>query len=403
MKKYNYIALSIVLLLIPLELFASIDLKVGERTTLYLSNPPTYLAGCIWTSSHPNDVIFDPSPSSYSTSATIKAVNPLGTSSPCIIHCEYKYNELDPITGRYIYQRSGYQDWYVYVKANDPTSVSITPSSYSMFVGDRVRLEAQLYPSGSSSKLDWWLDKIDGDAFFTQTQTSIINVTGEAPGVVYANVRTGNGLTARCKITINSKDPTSISINGPSSMIVGDTKTLYPTIQPSGAITTLTWKSSDTKIIEVNNGVLNAKAKGTARITVTTHNGKSDFCDITVKNAPAMPTSIKVSTKLSIYNTFSKTIDVTLGPNDAETTLKWRTSDSSIATVSTNGKVTGKNAGKAIITVTTANDLSANCEVTVKELPADLSSSKIQNKINNITNLLNRTIKKVPTTKNTKK
>ncbi|MBP3738095.1 MAG: Ig-like domain-containing protein [Muribaculaceae bacterium] len=397
MKRIYFVPL--VLLLLTSFQLSAIELKVGERTTLYLSNPPQYLAGCIWTSSHPFDVVFDPTPASYATSATIKAVRPLDTTSPCIIHCEYKYNELDPISGRYIYQRSGYQDWYVYVKANDPTSVTITPASTSIFVGERARLEATIYPSNASTTLDWWLDKVDGDAFYTQSQQSVINVTGEAPGVVYANVRTSNGLTARCKITINSKDPTSISITSPGTMIVGDRKTLYPSIQPPGATTSLTWKSSDDRIVEVSNGVLIAKSKGTAKITVTTHNGKTSSCDVTVKNAPEKPTSIKIPPTLTVYTSVTKTIDVTLAPDDAESTLKWSSSDSNIASVSTAGKVTGKNAGKATITVTTANNLSASCEVTVIEMPAGLTSSKIQNKINNVNNLLNRTINKVPTSK----
>lgn len=396
-KEFAFSLFFIVFLLLPLRALGSgsIELKVGETRTLSLSNPPSVLKGCIWTSSHPYDVVFDPTPSSYSTSVRIKAVNPIQTSAPCIIHCEYKYLELDPFTGQYTYQRSGFEDWYVYVKASDPTSVEITPASCSAFVGERVRLEAKLYPNGTSSNLDWWLDDTS-IAYFNQTQNNVISVTGKKQGVVYAYVRTANGYTAKSKITFNSTDPTSITLTGPSSMIVGETKTLNTVISPNGASTTLTWESSNDNIIEVNNGVVHAKSKGKAKITVTTHNGKSDYCEITVKNAPTPPTSIKISPKLTLYNSFTKEIDVTFSPDDAESIITWSSSDSSIASVSS-GKVTGKSAGKVTITATTANNLSASCEVTIEELPADLTPSKVQNEINNITNLLNRTANKVPT------
>jgi len=396
MKAIKIILLTL-LLQIPFELLSTttIDMSVGEKRTISLSNPPYYLKGCIWTTTHPDDVIFDPHPGSYSTSVTIKAVNPTAPNR-CVIHCRYDYYDLDPTTGRYTYLRSGYEDWYVYVKENDPTSVQISPSSSSVYVGERIELRATVYPSNTSTKLEWWLEKAGGDAVYTQTYQDIIHVRGQAPGLVYANVKTSNGLTARCPVNVLSKDPTSISLNGPSSMIVGEQKTLTPSIEPSGATATLSWESSKPDVIEVNNGVIKALSAGTSRITVTTHNGKSAYCDIQVKNAPTKPTSIRIPSNLTIYNTMSQRIDVALEPEDAETTYRWTTSDNSVATVSSSGQITGKKVGVATITVTTANNLSASCEVTVIDMPAGLTSSLIQCKINNINKLLDRTINNVP-------
>lgn len=386
------------LLLVPLRLFStpSIYLKVGEKTTLNLPSPPNYLKGCIWKTSHPYDVVFDPTPGSYSTSATIKAVNPTGGTAPCVIQCEYSYYDLDPITGRYTYLRSGFYDWYVYVSAGNPTSVSITPSSHSMYVGEYVKLQANLFPSGASSTLEWWLDNIN-IASFTQTQQNVIGVVAHAPGVVNANVRTGNGLTASCMITIKSKDPTSIRINGPASMLVGEKKTLHPTIEPTGATATLTWESSNSNVVEVNNGELTAKSKGTARITVTTHNGKSDYCDITVHDVPK---KIDLPASVSVYNTFSVVLNATLAPADAVTTVSWRSKDTSIASVAKNGTlaatVTGKKTGSTVIYVTTSNNLTDSCVVTVNPLPQNVTQNDINVNISNIKNLKSRSLKRLP-------
>lgn len=53
---------------------------------------------------------------------------------------------------------------------------------------------------------------------------------------------------------------------------------------PEGAQTTLTWKSSNKKVATVTqDGVVKGKKKGTAKITVTTSNGKKATIKVTVK------------------------------------------------------------------------------------------------------------------------
>lgn len=84
--------------------------------------------------------------------------------------------------------------------------------------------------------------------------------------------------------------------------------------------------------------------------------------------------SLPVSKTLTIQETV--TLEPTVTPNGATSTLTWSSSDTSIATVSSTGDVTGISAGTAVITVTTQNGLSATCKVTIEDtvLP-DPSSS----------------------------
>ena len=60
------------------------------------------------------------------------------------------------------------------------------------------------------------------------------------------------------------------------------------------------------------------------------------------------------------------TLTPIITPDDATTTLTWRSDDKAIATVSQDGVVTGKEVGTATITVDTYNGLSATCEVVVE-------------------------------------
>ena len=78
--------------------------------------------------------------------------------------------------------------------------------------------------------------------------------------------------------------------------------------------------------------------------------------------------SIKLSkTSISMYVKASQVMDVIIKGKDTKVTFK--SSNTSVATVSDSGKVTAKKAGTATITAT-ANGVSATCKVTVKKAPS---------------------------------
>ena len=79
---------------------------------------------------------------------------------------------------------------------------------------------------------------------------------------------------------------TSVTLNKSSlSLSKGNTETLQATINPSDTTDakTLTWKSEDENIAKVDgNGNVTGVGTGTTNITVTTSNGKSATCKVTV-------------------------------------------------------------------------------------------------------------------------
>ena len=84
------------------------------------------------------------------------------------------------------------------------------------------------------------------------------------------------------------EEPTSVSLNKTSlTLDVGKSYTLTKIVSPSNAVTSYTWRSSNTSVATVDkNGKVTAKASGTATITVKTSNGKAANCKVTV-NLPA--------------------------------------------------------------------------------------------------------------------
>ena len=104
--------------------------------------------------------------------------------------------------------------------------------------------------------------------------------------------------------------PTSISLNTSSrTMIVGNTYSLEATVSPSNVTPSISWSSSNSAVASVNSdGVVTAKAAGSATITARTSNGKTASCYITVKSfvldyypGTKLPTFTCVTGK-SVYN-----------------------------------------------------------------------------------------------------
>lgn len=164
-------------------------------------------------------------------------------------------------------------------------------------------------------------------------------------------------------------------------MTVGDTETLTYTLEPENATDiSITWSSDKSEFASVDkDGKVNAVSAGTAIISVTVQ-GVSAECLVTVKNKETPTpdptpdpdpvnkavTGVKIdNSAISMTEGESKTLSATVEPADAtDKTVTWSSSDSSIATVDTTGKVTAVKQGEAVITAT-AGGKSATCKVTV--------------------------------------
>ena len=101
--------------------------------------------------------------------------------------------------------------------------------------------------------------------------------------------------------------------------------------------------------------------KGTAAETYAKENGFK-FIALDVSD----PTSVSLNkTSLTLDVGKSYTLTKTVSPSNAVTSYTWSSSNTSVATVDKNGKVTAKASGRATITVKTSNGKTANCKVTV--------------------------------------
>ena len=132
------------------------------------------------------------------------------------------------------------------------------------------------------------------------------------------------------------------------------------------------FKSNNSDIASVDkDGVVKAKSVGEATITVTIKSGSKTIdtltCDITV-GVPAI-SILFTNSKSGISLTVGKSslLDYIITPNTTVEEAKFSSSDPSIATVSSNGRVTGKSAGSTYIFATLSNGQYARIAVTVEE------------------------------------
>ena len=130
----------------------------------------------------------------------------------------------------------------------------------------------------------------------------------------------------------------------------------------SATVPKVTWSSSDTSIAKISSsGKITVKKSGV--VTITAKVGNQTLTSSLEVVAPKY-TKLK---DFTLYQYQTKTLKIKVTPEDYPiNSIKWKSSDKSIATVSSKGKVTAKKAGTCTITAT-VNGKELSCEVTVKK------------------------------------
>lgn len=98
------------------------------------------------------------------------------------------------------------------------------------------------------------------------------------------NITTVATTKAPTTIVTDIIKPSSVSlVEYKTSMLAGDGMWFWATVYPTNAVDqTITWSSSNSSVVSVSDGWVEAKKPGVATITVKTVNGKSDSCTVTV-------------------------------------------------------------------------------------------------------------------------
>ena len=223
-------------------------------------------------------------------------------------------------------------------------------------------------------------------------------IEGIAAGSAVITATAANGTKAECTVKV-PKHITSITLPGAVELTRGTSTTLNVTITPADTDddTTVTWKSSDSDVVKVDEktGMVYAVKAGKADVTATTK---------AVDNATAKPFTATTTVTVKENNmtdeigkklAFDEFDDLLIGQKDNannyfnlsdlikannitdDINVEFASSDKTVATIDNDGNVFGLKAGKTTITATviaTAGDGSKNVytaegELTVKAIP----------------------------------
>ena len=200
---------------------------------------------------------------------------------------------------------------------------------------------------------------ISANAFSYPAKMTIYGVAGTY-AETFANDNSIKFVDRQINATSATLDKTMLTLNKGSS-----TK-LNLSVQPVDFTDEVNWKSANTSVVTVAaDGTVKAVGVGTTTIKVTVGNASAS-CKVTVVQPVTSISLNKTSLSMEALSTYQLT--ATAYPNDAyDKSVRWESSDNSVATVSDDGLVTAVGKGTATIkaTSTAVSSVSRSCTVTV--------------------------------------
>ena len=253
----------------------STSLYVGQNTILSAPNPPSGAAlnQVAWGCSHKAVKV-----EKYMTYGAKVFVNEYFTGS-AEVRCDYYY---------YWYDKNGYMHTnnattYYLIKCY-PVNLTVSPTSMSLNVGESQYISYSYSPSSVSPKPTIRF-------FSSNTNVASVDQEGRVKAVGSGNamitISNSSGPDATCSVSVKSQRPTGMSLPGSLSLVAGESKTITPTVTPSGAQYSLTWTSSNTSVATVSSsGRVTGVKSGSAYITATIDGyDYSDDCYVTVEKS----------------------------------------------------------------------------------------------------------------------
>ena len=159
--------------------------------------------------------------------------------------------------------------------------------------------------------------------------------------------------------------PSELTLTVPVEEItVGQSLASEIRLLPQKSQEKVTWKSDDPNVISVDEkGRLTGISQGSCEITAETPSGLKS--SVTVRCVlPAEKLSLDQE-KREVYAGKEFTLEAVLSPAQSRQSVIWRSSDPTVVSVNSKGKVKGVSFGRAVVTASTAEGLTAQCEVTV--------------------------------------
>ena len=165
-------------------------------------------------------------------------------------------------------------------------------------------------------------------------------------------------------VTVTEK-PAELSLEAPQDeLLIGKSVRIKKRMVPSYSSDIITWESDNENIAKVDaEGWITAAGQGNCTVTALSASGLKSSVSVTCV-IPADDISLDMEAR-NVYQGKEFNLTATLAPDNSEQRILWRSSDPTVASVNSKGKVTGKSFGTAVIYAETSSGLAVSCTVNV--------------------------------------
>lgn len=249
----------------------------------------------------------------------------------------------------------------------------VIEGSSMVMKGKTVKLTATVYPKSATNKSVKWESLTPVYATVNES-TGVVKGLSVGYALIKATAADGSGISSTYRIditdTVESFDimiPDGDDDYKNDELLTGktigldpdegaDTYTVAARILPKEACQEVEWVSSNEKIATVENGVITAKALGTATIKAKAIDGSGKTASVKV-NITKLVKSIKITGGHYVGAEQELQLKAEVGDKDAKNkSVIWKSSNEAVATVDGSGLVTAEGTdGKTIITAEAAD------------------------------------------------
>ena len=251
------------------------------------------------------------------------------------------------------------------------TEVTLDKTSLTLAPGETYTLTAIVLPEDASIKDVTWSSSNPNDVYVS-SEGKVTALASNGFSTITATAAGGH--TATCDVTVKYVAASEIVLDKTSlTLAAGNSAVLKATVLPENTTNPLVfWSSSDETVATVSSGLVTAAQDcrgGTATITASStldpSAGVTATCEVTV-TVPVTEIVI-TNTTLSLFVGSTFTLGASVRPVYATNpNILWSSSDPSVATVTSDGVVTGVGIGTSTITATSEDSgITASCVVTV--------------------------------------
>ena len=244
--------------------------------------------------------------------------------------------------------------------------ITLDKTDYTFSNTNKMKLNASIYPTSASKDVTW---KSTNESIATVDENGNVTPVGNGTCKITASTTDESNLTASCNISVNIKAE-KISLDRTEYVfITSNSMKLTSSITPSLAKQNITWKSNNEKIATVDeNGNVTPKGYGRCRIRATTTDGSNLTAECIVDvRVPANRISLdKKSVTITSISQKEK-VEATIEPIYSFPKAVYKSSNTNIAKVDSNGNITPVGNGTCRITATTLDgtNLATSCDVIV--------------------------------------